>query len=103
MSSQYNEEPVFHISTSKAVTGEIIGECYEIPIVLEAQTEEELHQKMEKAIETYKKTFPKKFAERIKNKRLTHLTISNMNNWITETSLGLEMSCQRQTITTGSK
>jgi hypothetical protein len=65
---------------SKAVTGEIIGECYEIPIVLEAYTEEELHHKMEKAIEAYKKTFPEKFAERVKSKRLTHLTISNMNN-----------------------
>lgn len=77
--SQTNEEPVFHISTSKASTGEIIGECYEIPIVLEAPTEEELHKKMEKAIETYKKAFPEKFSERVKSKKLTHLSISMMN------------------------
>jgi hypothetical protein len=72
-----NDEPVFHMSTSKSSTGEIIGECLEIPVVAEAFTIEELTKKLEEAIKAYSITFPEKYQEKISKKKIHHLEITN--------------------------
>lgn len=51
-------QKTFNIYPHKDENGDIVGECLEIPVVVQGKTEEEIKEKMIKAIDGYFEAFP---------------------------------------------
>lgn len=47
-----------------------VAECMELPIIIEADTFEEIQEKIPYAINTYRKTFPEKSEKALKNEMI---------------------------------
>ena len=51
-------QKIFNIYQHTDENGDIVGECLEIPVVVQGKTEEEIKEKVSKAINGYFEAFP---------------------------------------------